>query len=109
PLGATDDQLGEEGYRLELGAQTTASARTADGAFEASRTLVQLIRQHRVISGGTVRDWPRYRERGLMLDNGRKYYTTGWLAGHIRELSYLKMNVFHWHISDDQGFRLESG
>ena len=108
-LGSTDNELGEEGYRLEVGPKTTASARTADGAFEASRTLVQLIRQHHIIPGGTVRDWPRYRERGLMVDNGRKYYTTKWLASHIRELSYLKMNVFHWHLSDDQGFRIASG
>ncbi len=107
-LGSTDTELGDEGYRLEVGPKTTASARTADGAFEASCTLVQLIHQSRTIPGGTVRDWPRYRERGLMVDNGRKYYTTRWLASHIRDRSYLKMNVFHWHLCDDQGFRIES-
>jgi hexosaminidase len=42
------------------------------------------------------------------VDNGRKYFTTAWLRDHIRELSYLKMNVFHLHLSDREGFRIES-
>jgi hypothetical protein len=107
-LDSTDSELGDEGYQLTVGAEVRVSAGTVAGAFAATRTLLQLLRQATVIPAGTARDWPRYRERGLMVDSGRKYFSVAWLASHIRELSYLKMNVFHWHLSDNLGFRLES-
>jgi len=43
----------------------------------------------------------------LMIDLSRKYYSIQWLENHIRELSYLKMNLFHLHLSDNEGFRME--
>ena len=83
-------------------------ARTAAGAFYGTRSVVQLLRRKRSIPAGTARDWPRYPERGLMLDNGRRYFSPRWLRARIRELAYLKLNQLHLHFSDDQGFRIAS-
>ncbi len=107
-LGAPDRKLGREGYRLEVGSVLRIEARTAAGAFYGTRSVVQLLRRKRSIPAGTARDWPRYPERGLMLDNGRRYFSPRWLRARIRELADLKLNQLHLHFSDDQGFRIES-
>ncbi|WP_394846519.1 family 20 glycosylhydrolase [Pendulispora brunnea] len=107
-LGSTDAELGTEGYTLTVGPSIAVRARTSDGVFYGTRTLLQWLSKKYTLDAGTARDWPRYPERGLMVDVGRKYFTVGWLRGHIRELAYLKMNYFHVHLSDNKGFRLES-
>lgn len=106
-LGSRDEQLGEEGYRLSVGRTVRILARTDAGAFYGTRTLLQLVRSGRV-PRGRARDWPRYPDRGLMVDNGRKYFTPAWIERRIRELAYLKLNRLHLHLSDNQGFRIES-
>jgi hexosaminidase len=107
-LGAAGRRLGREGYRLEVGPVLRIEARTAAGAFYGTRSVVQLLRRRRSIPAGTARDWPRYPERGLMLDNGRRYFGPRWLRARIRELADLKLNQLHLHFSDDQGFRVAS-
>ena len=108
PLGSSDRGLGSEGYRLEVGAVLRIEARTAAGAFYGTRSVLQLLRREQHHSGRPARDWPRYPERGLMIDNGRRYFGPRWLRRAIRELAYLKLNQLHLHFSDDQGFRIES-
>jgi hexosaminidase len=103
----TDGGSGE-GYRLDVGSVTEIRG-TAAGVFYGTRTLLQLLRQHWVIPAGRAEDRPAYPERGLMLDVGRKYLTMAFLRRQIRELGYLKLNHLHLHLSDDLGFRLESG
>ena len=107
-LGSPDTGLGREGYRLSIADTVVVSARTDTGAFYGTRTLLQLFRQSATLPTGTARDWPRYPERGLMVDVARRIVSMDWLASHIRELAYLKLNYLHLHLSDDQGFRLES-
>lgn len=107
-LGSTDTGLGSQGYRLSVGASLTIQARADAGAFNGTRTVLQLLSRSMTISAGTARDWPVTRRRSLMVDNGRKYYSLIWLRNQIRQLAYLKYNELHLHISDDQGFRLES-
>ena len=102
------ERLGPEGYRLTTEAHVTIDARTRAGAFYGTRTLLQLLARGRSVKAGTARDYPRYPERGLMLDNGRRYYTPGWIRRRIREMAYLKLNQLHLHFSEDQGFRVES-
>ena len=71
--------------------------------------MAQLLRAgHGTIPRGWGRDWPSYPERGLMIDNGRRYYSSAWIKRRIRELAYLKLNQLHLHFSDNQGFRIES-
>src|SRR3954451_6326694 len=99
----------KEGYRLKIGAAgVRIAARTPTGAFWATRPLLQLAHHSRRLPAGRARDWPRYPDRGLMIDNGRKYFTPKWIAREIRHLSYLKLNRLHLHFSDNQGFRIES-
>jgi hexosaminidase len=106
-LRSGDADLGEEGYRLHVGRTIRISARTSAGAFAGTRTVLQLARQG-PLPAGTARDWPRYPERGLMIDVARRFYPAAWIEARIRELSYLKLNYLHLHLSDDQGFRMES-
>ena len=99
--------LGGEGYRIAIGRAVRIGANRRAGLFYGGRTLLQLLRQGPA-PRGRARDWPRYPERGLMVDVGRKYFTVDWLRSHIRELAWLKLNYLHLHLSDNQGFRVES-
>ena len=108
-LGSRDRRLGREGYRLEVGAVLRIEARTAAGAFYGTRSVAAAAAPAAARSRpGTARDWPRYPERGLMIDNGRRYFSPRLAAARIRELAYLKLNQLHLHFSDDQGFRIAS-
>ncbi|WP_436499486.1 family 20 glycosylhydrolase [Actinokineospora sp. HUAS TT18] len=107
-LGSTDAALGTEGYALSVTDRVTITARDDRGAFYGTRTILQLLKQGSTIPQGTARDWAVKSERGLMVDNGRKYFTPQWLRDHVKELAYLKMNYFHLHLSDNKGFRIES-
>jgi hexosaminidase len=108
-LGSRDRRLGREGYRLEVGSRVRIEARTRAGLFYGRQTVLQLLRAgHGTIPRGWGRDWPSYPERGLMIDNGRRYYSPAWIKRRIRELAYLKLNQLHLHFSDNQGFRIES-
>jgi hexosaminidase len=107
-LGSRDGALGAEGYSLRIGRTVKITARTTAGVFYGGRTLLELLRTSGRLPVGRARDWPRYPERGLMLDNGRQFFTPAWLEKRIRELAGLKLNLLHLHLSDDQGFRIES-
>lgn len=103
-----DPELGPEGYGLRIGRVFTITAPRPAGVFYGGRTLLQLLRGADPIRRGRARDRPRYPERGLMVDAGRKYYTYAWLAARVRELARLKLNLLHLHLSDHQGFRIQS-
>jgi len=107
-LGPPDPALGREGYRLDIGSTLRVEARTAAGAFYGTRTVLQLLRHGRTVPAGRAVDWPRYPERGLMIDNGRRYFSPAWLKRRIDLLAYLKLNQLHLHFSDNEGFRIES-
>jgi hexosaminidase len=95
-----------EGYELRVAGSVRIMASTAAGAFYGGRTLLQLA--PKPIPHGVARDHPRYPERGLMIDTGRAFFPRAWLAARIRELGRLKLNRLHLHLSDDQGFRIQS-
>ncbi|HEY7123271.1 MAG TPA: family 20 glycosylhydrolase [Ktedonobacterales bacterium] len=107
-LDPDEETPGAEGYTLSIAPTCIIRARTGQGLFNGTRTLLQLLRQGTTLRGGVARDWPDYPERSLMVDMGRKYFSARWLENHIRELAYLKYNFFHFHLSDNDGFRLES-
>lgn len=105
---AIDVRQGAERYGMTVGESVRITGGDPAGVFHGTRTALQLLHQATTIPAGTALDWPSHPERGLMVDVGRKYFTLAWLRRHIRELSYLKMDYFHLHLSDDQGFRVES-
>ena len=100
--------MGGEAYSLEINNSIKITGNTTAGAFYGTRSIIQMLKQSDSIQCGKAIDYPDYPERGIMLDNGRKYFTIEWIKNHIKELAYLKMNFFHFHISDFSGFRLES-
>jgi len=106
-------QFGEdESYSLTLDAtHATLQANTTVGAMRGLETLSQLVAGN---ADGyyfplvTIHDQPRFGWRGLMLDVGRHFEPAGIIKRNIDGMAMMKMNVFHWHLSEDQGFRIES-
>ncbi|ADG98113.1 Glycoside hydrolase, family 20, catalytic core [Segniliparus rotundus DSM 44985] len=101
-------QFGAEGYEISVARTLVVSATDDAGAFLGTRTAVQWLRQSPALPGGTARDWPNWPERAFMVDVARKFYTVDWLRERVRELSYLKYNTLHLHLSDSQAFRVQS-
>jgi hexosaminidase len=112
-----DAALGEEGYRLAItqDAVTLIAYRPA-GLFRGVQTLRQIlpaeIESSAVQPGpwqiptGTIWDTPRFAWRGMMLDVARHFFSVGDVKRCIDEIAYYKMNRFHMHLSDDQGWRI---
>ncbi|MFL6112601.1 MAG: beta-N-acetylhexosaminidase [Catenulispora sp.] len=105
PAGG-DPALGAEGYRLEI---TTASikltAATAAGLFHGVQTLRQLVTDAKV-QAGAVTDQPRFAYRGVMLDVARHFFSVADVKSYIDAAALYKVNEFHLHLTDDQGWRL---
>lgn len=93
----------------EKGIQITAS--NEEGLFYATRTLLQLMSSSK--SGELqlpfvhIEDYPRFEYRGMHLDVGRHFFPTPFIKKYIDWLSYHKLNKFHWHLTEDQGWRIE--
>ena len=111
--------LGNEGYHLKVEKrQITIEANQPAGIFYGVQTLLQMLPkeirsqqvQHDVewaIAGADITDKPQFPWRGLMLDVSRHWFTKEEVMRFIDELAEYKMNVFHWHLTDDQGWRIE--
>ncbi|GGO83325.1 hypothetical protein GCM10012280_12050 [Wenjunlia tyrosinilytica] len=98
-----------EGYRLDSrGTRLAIAASTDTGVFYGTRTALQSVRARGYVPSGVADDRPDRPQRGLTLDIARKHFTKDWIEARVRELGDLKLNELHLHISDDQGFRVES-
>lgn len=98
----------EEGYELSIAKDgAVLKARTVSGMFNALQTLRQLVYS----SDGKypymhITDYPSFSWRGLMIDTSRTFYSVDFLKKMIDAASFHKLNRFHWHLTDDQGWRL---
>src|ERR1700733_12711403 len=107
----TEPGFAAEAYRLEVSPhRIIISATTAAGLFYGAVTLWQLLPAG--ASGGeiaaqTITDAPRYPWRGLMLDSARHFQSPAFVRSMIDWMAWHKLNVLHWHLTDDQGWRLE--
>ncbi len=100
--------LGAEGYRLKIAPRSIViSALKPAGLFYGIQTLRQLIAGQRQIPCLEIEDRPRFAWRGMLLDCGRHFMSVDLIKRYIDLLAYHKMNVFHWHLTEDQGWRLE--
>nr|AGS52444.1 beta-hexosaminidase [uncultured bacterium contig00101] len=108
----TETASAEEYYRLEILPEgITLAAGTGAGIYRGLQVLRQLF-----LSGyeagslsvpcGVIEDRPRFPWRGFMLDCSRYFYSVGFIKKLLDALSLHHVNVFHWHLSDDQGWRL---
>jgi hexosaminidase len=103
-LSSSDDRIGNEGYLFNVGDGVTISARTSTGIFYGTRTALQILQgdpTRSSIPRGRARDYPKYQERGFMLDVGRKFFSIGFLEDEVRLMAWYKMNDFHLHFNDN--------
>lgn len=102
----------DESYSLTSTASSIRiEAPTTDGALHALETLLQLVEpdEHEyVVPAVSISDAPRFPWRGLMIDCSRHFEPIEVLKRNIDAMAAVKLNVFHWHLTDDQGFRIES-
>ena len=118
-VSAKGPQLGAEGYKLTVSPrQIIITAEQPKGFFYGVQTLMQLmppavyspVRVEDVaweVPACTIEDQPRYGYRGGMLDVGRHYMPVDFIKKYIDLLALHKMNTFHWHLTEDQGWRIE--
>jgi hexosaminidase len=114
--------LGDEGYALVVTPRAVfVKAPQPRGVFSGIQTIRQLLvrippqaeakaAEESItwqIPCVSIRDEPRYRWRGMLLDCGRHFMTKEFIKRYIDLLAYHKMNVLHWHLTEDQGWRIE--
>jgi hexosaminidase len=111
-------QLGKEGYTLESTTKgVIISANQNAGLFYGMQTLIQLLPKEIesktaakatwAIPAVTIVDYPRFGWRGLMLDVSRHFFSKEDVKTYIDQIARLKYNTFHWHLTDDEGWRIE--
>lgn len=109
PVQGVDEN---ESYTLEItGANAHLHAATDVGAMRGLETLLQLVQSDGRgywLPAVSIQDSPRFKWRGLMIDCSRHFEPVGVIERTLDAMASVKMNVFHWHLSDDQGFRMES-
>lgn len=102
----------DESYNLTVNPSTiTLKANTDLGALHGLSTLMQLLTVKNnvyVFPSVKIIDNPRFAWRGLMIDVARHFMPVDVIKRNLDAMAYVKLNVFHWHLSDDQGFRFES-
>jgi hexosaminidase len=103
--------LPEQGYRLTITPQQIIVAGKGSGLFYGIQTLLQLIPADRTaaikLPCAQIEDYPRFGYRGLMLDVCRHFFSVEFIKKTIDLMAYYKLNNFHWHLTDDQGWRIE--
>jgi hexosaminidase len=110
---AADESLGEEGYELNIRTNSIIlSSRRPAGLFYGVQTLRQMLPTDGL--GGEARlpclrilDSPRYAWRGLMLDTSRHFMDVPFIERTLDLMAQHKLNRFHWHLTDSQGWRLQ--
>jgi hexosaminidase len=101
-----------EGYRIAIAPDGVRVEAASDaGLFYGAVTLFQLATQNAdkepVLPAVTIEDSPRFAWRGLMLDSARHFQPVGTVKALIDVMAWHKLNVLHWHLADDQGWRIE--
>lgn len=112
-----DENIPSEGYKLEVAAETIdIASSSAAGAFYALQTLRQLMTAEAFTAGDVkaveipavkIEDAPLLGYRGTMLDVGRYFFPVEDVKCVLDIMAMHKMNTFHWHLTDDQGWRIE--
>lgn len=113
-----DKLLGDEGYMLSVDEKTIMiTANTPAGLLYGTHTLLQLLppaiesrseeRHEWKIPAVRIVDYPRFAWRGVMLDVSRNFFSKQDVKLYIDQLAKYKFNTFHWHLTDDHGWRIE--
>ena len=116
-----DKQLPHEAYRLQIRPrQIEIRASSRAGFFYATVSLMQLMEptiwgmekrsdaiQKWHLPACSISDAPRFKWRGMMLDSARNFFSVDYVKKFIDRMAQHKLNLFHWHLSDDEGWRIE--
>ncbi|WP_299115729.1 family 20 glycosylhydrolase [uncultured Winogradskyella sp.] len=113
-----NDSIPSEGYKLETFKDKIKIIASSDqGAFYGVQTLRQLMpaslengsfdKDKIRIEAVSIKDEPKFPYRGMHLDVGRHMYSVDFIRKYIDAMAMLKMNIFHWHLTEDQGWRIE--
>ncbi len=101
----------DEGYRLEINAtQILLTANTRTGAVHGLETLLQIVGVQKKtvrLPQLVIEDAPRFVWRGVLLDSSRHFLSVDTLKRQLDSMAAAKYNIFHWHLTDDQGWRME--
>lgn len=111
-------EIGTEGYTLEVNdKEITINANKPAGIFYGLQTLRQLLPANfesvdypmgiGMIMGCKITDYPRFGWRGLMFDDSRHFFGVDAVKSYLDKMAQYKFNVFHWHLTDDEGWRIE--
>lgn len=117
-LKTKDVELGTEGYTLEVKENTVEIMANANGGiFNGLQTLRQMLPRDfeskdrpmgiGMLMGCKIKDYPRFGWRGLMFDDSRHFFGVDAVKAYIDKMAQYKFNVFHWHLTDDEGWRIE--
>jgi hypothetical protein len=99
--------LSEEAYQLKVSENNISlPANSLHGIFNGLQTLRQLIENNKTIAGCEILDWPAFSWRGYMVDVGRNYQSLKLLKQQIDVMSRYKLNVFHFHPTEDIAWRI---
>ncbi|MBK9291820.1 MAG: family 20 glycosylhydrolase [Bacteroidetes bacterium] len=105
-----DSLIGNEGYHLHIGSsEIRILANSNAGLQYAINTLGQLLRAaaNDCLSAWSITDYPRFSYRGMHLDVSRHFMPVAFIFRYLDLLAMHRMNTFHWHLVDDQGWRLQ--
>jgi hexosaminidase len=113
-----DTKIGDEGYTLEVSSTAVKiNANKPAGLFYGVQTLLQLlpkeiestkaVRAKWTVPACRITDYPRFGWRGMMLDVSRHFFSKADVERYIDRMARYKYNVFHWHLTDDEGWRIE--
>ena len=109
-----DDSINnDEGYELNVSKNDiTIKSKHAKGAFYAVQSLIQLLPLPSDLNSFKIlclriKDQPQFTYRGMHLDVGRHFFSVDFIKKYIDLMARLKMNTFHWHLTEDQGWRIE--
>ncbi|PSL46843.1 hexosaminidase [Chitinophaga niastensis] len=111
-LHSGGDSTNGEGYTLNVDNHgITINGNGSSGTFYGVQTLIQLLPVQKAtamyVPGVNITDAPRFPYRGLHLDVGRHFFSVEFIKKYIDLLAMHKMNTFHWHLTEDQGWRIE--
>ena len=105
------DKLPAEGYTIKVSPTQIVITGKGAGLFYGVESAMQMIPEKIgdkiTIPAVMINDYPRFGYRGAMLDVCRHYFPVSFIKKYIDQLAYYKINTFHWHLTDDQGWRLE--
>jgi hexosaminidase len=107
----TSGDLPTEGYQIAIDAKGIRVSGQGAGLYHGMQTLAQLLPQERerplVLPAVAITDYPRFGYRGLLIDVGRHFFPVSSIEKFLDLAAQYKINTFHWHLTDDEGWRIE--